>query len=43
MSKIGKVGVFGSRVHYIDFEDKQQIIKKCQNNEKVNVEWIDHD
>jgi hypothetical protein len=28
MIDIGKLGVFGSRVNYIEFEDKASIIKK---------------
>ena len=28
MIQIGKLGVFGSRVNYIEFEDRNQIIKK---------------
>lgn len=28
MIEIGKIGVFGSRVNYIEFEDRYNIIKK---------------
>ena len=31
MIEIGKIGVLGSRINYIDFEDKQEVIKKIKN------------
>jgi hypothetical protein len=31
MIEIGKIGVLGSRINYIDFEDKQEVVKKIKN------------
>lgn len=43
MIQIGKIGVFGSRVNYIDFEDKGQIIKRRNESENIKIEWVDFD
>jgi len=40
MIEIGKMGIFGSRVNYIDFEDKHCIIKKRNENDIIKVESI---
>lgn len=37
MIQIGKMGIFGSRVNYIDFEDKHRIIKRRNENEIMKV------
>lgn len=37
MVEIGKIGVLGSRIHYIDFEDKHEVIKKIKNKEKLSI------
>lgn len=37
MVEIGKIGVFGSRVNYIDFEDKMEIVKKRSETATLRV------
>jgi WD40 repeat protein len=43
MVEIGKIGVFGSRVNYIDFEDKMEIVKKRSETATLRVEGLDFD
>lgn len=40
MIEIGKMGIFGSRVNYIDFEDKHRIIKKRNECDVTKVESV---
>ncbi len=43
MIEIGKMGVFGSRVNYIDFEDRNEIMKRRNEVENMKIEWVDFD
>ena len=37
MIEIGKIGIFGSRVNYIDFEDRYVIMKKRNEEESLKI------
>ena len=43
MIGIGKLGIFGSRVNYIEFESKFTILKKMKQKETQVIEWLDFD
>ena len=43
MMPLGMIGVFGSRINFVQFDEKMEIQKRNQNKEKVYPLWVDCD